>query len=67
MVLGSWLPAVGSVVNLFRGNIIMPVTIGEHISALIATIALVIVLGIVGELELRDIEHLEQQQKEQRR
>ena len=67
MVLGSWLPAVGSVVNLFGGNRIMPVTIGEHISALIATIALVILLGIVGELELRDIEHLEQQQKEQRR
>jgi hypothetical protein len=45
----------------------MPVTIGEHISALIATITLVILLGIVGELELRDIEHLEQQKKEQRR
>mgnify|MGYP005998820813 CR=1 FL=1 len=44
----------------------MPVTIGEHISALIATIALVIVLGIVGELEMRDIEYLEQQKKEQR-
>jgi len=24
-------------------------------------------LGIVGELELRDIEHVQQQQKEQRR
>jgi hypothetical protein len=44
----------------------VPVTIGEHISALIATIALVIVLGIVGELELRDIEHVQQQQKERR-
>jgi hypothetical protein len=44
----------------------MPETIGEHISALIATIALVFVLGIVGELELRDIEHVQQQQKERR-
>ena len=44
----------------------MPETIGEHISALIATVALVFVLGIVGELEMRDIEHLEQQKKEQR-
>jgi hypothetical protein len=43
----------------------MPETIGEHISALIATITLVFVLGIVGELELRDIEHVQQQQKEQ--
>ena len=45
----------------------MPVTIGEHISALIATVALIILLGIVGELELRDIDHVQQQQKEQRR
>jgi len=45
----------------------MPETIGEHISALIATAALVFVLGIVGELELRDIEYVKQKQQEQRR
>ena len=42
----------------------MPETIGEHISGLIATIALVIIMGIVGELELRDIEHVQQKQQE---
>ena len=40
-------------------------TIGEHISGLIATIALVIIMGIVGELELRDIEHVQQQEQRQ--
>ncbi len=40
--------------------------IAEHFSALIAVVVIVILFGIVGELELRDIEYIEQNQQEQR-
>lgn len=38
--------------------------ITEHFSALIAVVVIVILLGIVGELELKDIEYIEQNQQE---
>lgn len=38
--------------------------ITEHFSALTAVVVIVILLGIVGELELKDIEYIEQNQQE---
>lgn len=41
--------------------------IAEHFSALIAVVVLVILFGIAGELEIRDIKYIEHNQQEQRR
>ena len=40
--------------------------IAEHFSALIAVVVIVILLGIGGELELRDIVYIVQYHQEQR-
>ena len=40
-------------------------TTGEHISALIAVLALTILMGILEELDVQDMKYIEQKQRQE--